>query len=972
MLTLENITKIYASGAETVTALDGVSLSFRRSEFVSVLGPSGCGKTTLLNVIGGLDSYTSGDLRIRGKSTKQFTDRDWDAYRNHSIGFVFQSYNLIPHQSALANVELAMTISGVSRTKRRERARTALAQVGLGDLLHKRPNQMSGGQMQRVAIARALVNDPEILLADEPTGALDSETSLQIMEILKKISADRLVIMVTHNPELADRYSSRIIRLLDGRILSDSDPYDPSGEAEEAEKRQKKPSVSFLTALSLSRNNLLTKKTRTILTAFAGSIGIIGIALILSLSTGIQNYIDRVQKDTLSSYPITIEEETVDFSGLITAFMTRGEREEHARDAIYSSPVMSGLMDSMRSVEVSSNNLTAFREYLEKEDSPFKEKVSVIQYSYDIPYEIYTRDEDGVLLKSDAAAVMNTGGTARRSMGQSMGFGNMRIWEEMLPGQDGELISPILYDQYDLLYGAWPQTYDEVVLVLNENNELSDLTLYALGLLPQAEIEEMADAFLHDRDFAESAQSFSYADAVGRSFKLILPAEHYSAQPLDGGYVDLTEGENGMELLYDSASAGTEVRIVGVIRENGDASASMLSGSVGYTKALTDHVIEKTNGIGIVCAQLDDPQTDAVNGLPFRDDEEEIPLEEKKEAAQAYLSSLSEEEKAFLYRALVTQPTQDYADKAVEENMAKLDRASIEQMLTAQYAAQLGTDAASVEEYIASMDDETLFSYARQSVEAQVREQYREQAMTALAGMDNAQLASALDAMPLSGEQYGFIYDNLLPPQYSDSSYAKRLSELGYADPAAPSRISLYTTTFESKDAIADLIEQYNAGVEEKDKISYTDYIALLMSSITTIINVISYVLIAFVAISLVVSSIMIGIITYISVLERTKEIGILRAIGASKRDVSRVFNAETLIIGLTAGLIGIGVTMLLNLPISAIVQKLSGISSIRAVLPGGAAAILVAISMGLTLIAGLIPARIASRKDPVVALRTE
>ncbi|MBQ1504652.1 MAG: ABC transporter ATP-binding protein, partial [Oscillospiraceae bacterium] len=540
MLALDNITKVYLSGSEEVSALKGVSLRFRRSEFVSVLGPSGCGKTTLLNIIGGLDSYTSGDLRIEGKSTRQFRDRDWDAYRNRSIGFVFQSYNLIPHQSELANVELAMTISGVSRAKRRERAKEALRQVGLEDQMHKRPNQMSGGQMQRVAIARALVNDPEILLADEPTGALDSETSVQIMEILKEISADRLVIMVTHNPELADRYSSRIIRLLDGQILSDSDPYtqDEADEASES-KKQKKPSMSFFTALSLSLNNLLTKKTRTILTAFAGSIGIIGIALILSLSTGIQNYIDQVQKDTLSSYPITIEAETVDFSGLITTFMSSGEHEEHENDAVYANPIMTSLMDSMQSVETSTNNLTAFKEYLEQADNPIRAQTSVVQYGYDIPFEVYTSDDDGALVHSDTGEVMSRlmramrGGSADASRTQSRGFGGMQpLWEEMLPGADGEIVSPILYDQYDLVCGAWPQAYDEVVLILNERNELSDLALFALGVKPQAQIDAMADDFVHERKLKKDAESWAYEDLLGRTYKLILPAEAYSTEEI--------------------------------------------------------------------------------------------------------------------------------------------------------------------------------------------------------------------------------------------------------------------------------------------------------------------------------------------------------------------------------------------------------------------------------------------------------
>ena len=982
MLQLKNITKVYAAGGEEVQALKNISLCFRRSEFVSILGPSGCGKTTMLNIIGGLDGYTAGDLLIQGRSTKKFRDADWDAYRNHSIGFVFQSYNLIPHQSALANVELALTISGVSRAGRRARAVEALKKVGLETQLHKKPNQMSGGQMQRVAIARSLVNDPEILLADEPTGALDSENSVQIMEILKEISHDRLVIMVTHNPELAEQYSSRIIRLLDGQVQSDSNPFSGEEEAPLPEKQErKKPSMSFFTALSLSCNNLLTKKARTILTAFAGSIGIIGIALILSLSTGIQNYIDQVQKDTLSSYPITIEAQTVDLSSMVSTFMSTGQDGEHARDAVYASPIMYNLMDSMLNIETQTNNLSAFRSYLEAEDSPVRDYVSVIQYSYDVPFDVYTRDEEGTLVHCDISAVMQDmmaamgNSITNETMQSNMMAGRMEVWEEMLPGTDGELISPMLGNQYELLSGAWPQAYDEVVLIVNSQNEVSDLVLYALGLKPAQELETLVSAFLHGDELEDNdnMQAWNYDEVIGQRFKLILPSEHYSFDAAAGTYTDLSENETGMEFLYDSPSIGTELKVVGIVRENDEAAANMLSGAVGYTKALTDYMIEKTAGQAIVVAQLADPGTDVLTALPFRQDADgEIALAEKKEAAGAYLAGLDIEEKAVLYRELVSQPSDEYVAAAVEQSMAGLDRAYVESQLIAQYAAQMGVEESAIAEYIASMDDETLFGYIRQSVEEQVREQYRVQAQAGLMGMESSQLAAALDAAELDDAQYAYIYDECMPPQYSGASYEQRLAQLGYADLDTPSRISIYTDTFENKDAIADQISAYNAAVDEEDQISYTDYIAILMSSITTIINVISYVLIAFVAISLVVSSIMIGIITYISVLERTKEIGILRAIGASKRDVSRVFNAETLIVGLTAGAMGIGVTILLNLPISAIVQSLSGISNIAAVLPAGAAVILVLISMFLTLIAGLIPAKIASRKDPVVALRTE
>ncbi len=982
MLQLKNITKIYTVGGQEIQALKDVSLCFRRSEFVSILGPSGCGKTTMLNIIGGLDGYTQGDLLIRGRSTKKFRDADWDAYRNHSIGFVFQSYNLIPHQSALANVELALTISGVSRAQRRARALEALKKVGLETQLHKKPNQMSGGQMQRIAIARALVNDPEILLADEPTGALDSETSVQIMEILKQISRDRLVILVTHNPDLAERYSSRIIRLFDGQVQSDSDPCPAQTEEPDLDKQEKKrPSMSFLTALSLSCNNLMTKKTRTILTAFAGSIGIIGIALILSLSTGIQNYIDQVQKDTLSSYPITIESETVDLSSMISTFMSSGQGGEHANDAVYASPILYDLMDSMLNVEVNTNNLSAFRDYLEARDSPIREYASVIQYSYDIPFDVYTRDADGTLVHCDITAVMQDmmaamgNSVTNETMQSNMMMEGMKVWEEMLPDTDGEGISPMLDDQYELLAGTWPQAYDEVVLIVNSHNEVSDLVLYTLGLKPMQELEDLAAAFVKEENLTDdhTMQSWSYDQVLGRRYKLMLPSEYYSYDAATGTYTNLAEREAGIEFLYDSASIGTELKIVGIVRENEDAVSNMLSGAIGYTKALTDFMMEKTADQAIVAGQLADADTDVVTGLPFRSDTDaQIQPEEKQAAVDAYLAGLDTEEKAELYRQLLEHPSEEYVQAAVEQSMTGLDRSYVETQLAAQYAEQMGVEESTVAEYIASMDDETLFGYIRESIEQQVREQYRVQTQAVLADKTSQQLAAALDAAELDDEQYAFVYEECMPPQYSDASYEQRLTQLGYTDVENPSRISIYTDTFENKDAIAQQIAAYNAGVDETDQISYTDYIALLMSSITTIINVISYVLIAFVAISLVVSSIMIGIITYISVLERTKEIGILRAIGASKRDVSRVFNAETLIVGLAAGGIGIGLTMLLNLPISHIVQSVSGISNIAAVLPLGAAGILVLISMFLTLIAGLIPAKIASRKDPVVALRSE
>ena len=733
MLSLRQITKNYEVGGQSVPALRGIDLAFRESEFVSILGPSGCGKTTLLNLIGGLDQYTSGDLMINGRSTRQFTDRDWDAYRNHSIGFVFQSYNLIPHQSVLANVELALTLSGVSKAERRRRAADALRRVGLGDQLHKKPNQMSGGQMQRVAIARALVNDPDILLADEPTGALDSETSVQVMELLREIAHDRLIIMVTHNPELAQRYSTRLIRLLDGRVVDDSAPYAPAEAELQPKKSQPKPKkaktgMSFFTALSLSANNLLTKKARTFLTSFAGSIGIIGIALILSVSAGVNAYIESVQRDTLSSYPIEIEAETVDYTALIQSMMeaTSDASDAHERDAVYSSNVMAQLMNSMTGSSMQRNDLKRFKQAMESgEWGDLTANASAIRYKYDLELPIYVKDSDGSTVRADVADVMAMMYGDSASMMQQYSGGSMSMWEELLPGADGESVNSLLTGQYDVVYGRWPESYDEIVLVLNERNEVSDLGLYALGLKTKAEMQAQVDA--------------------------------------------IRRGEP----------------------------------------------------------------------------------------------------------------------------------------------------------------------------------------------MDDAQRAA--------------WYDLCADQLFADGTYDARLRSLGVVDPAQPAAVQLYADSFEAKDAIADAIDAYNrAQSDESAQLRYTDYVALLMSSITTILNAISYVLIAFVAISLVVSSIMIGIITYISVLERTKEIGILRAIGASKRDIARVFNAEALIIGFAAGAIGIGITVLFNGGINLILHRLTGIATLNAVLPALGAGILVALSMFLTFIAGLVPSRIAARKDPVIALRSE
>ena len=984
MLKLKGITKDYAVGDETVHALKGIDLEFRKSEFVAVLGHSGCGKTTLLNIIGGLDQYTSGDLVINGRSTKEYSDRDWDTYRNHSIGFVFQSYNLIPHQTVLANVELALTLSGVSKAERRERAVRALEQVGLGDQLGKKPNQMSGGQMQRVAIARALVNDPDILLADEPTGALDSETSVQIMEILKQISKDKLIIMVTHNPELADSYASRIIRLKDGLITGDTMPYSAQDDEVAEPPVQRKTAMSYVTALSLSLNNLMTKKGRTILTAFAGSIGIIGIALILSISTGVNNYIDRVQEDTLSSYPISIQSETVDMSSLMTTLMginADDAANKHDKDAVYGNTIMYEMMNAMTSTEIQENNVTKLKTFLDEQmstDSKLSQNATNIQYTYNLPMNLYTKDADGKIVKSDVMSLMSKmragviGDDAEQSVNQSMndmfsstGMSSTQsqfvVWQEMLPGDDG-LISPVLQGQYDVLYGSWPQNYDEVVLIVDENNEVSDMVLYALGLKSSNEMLSAMTGYMSgEQADTTKVESWSYADVCQKTFSLILPADCWQKDPQTGEYKDISSDELGLKTLY---SNGIQLKIVGVVRQSADAVSGMMNGAIGYTNALTKYVVEQTAQKELVKQQLEDPQHDIFTGLPFKASDKALSTDEIKQAVQDYCAGIDQAKKAELYIAYMSLAPDSYVSSMIDEKLSGVSREDIEKQVVENYPEYA--------EMLSAMDDDTLMSYMREMLTEQVKKAYAEQVKSQMSQLSTASLAQAFDSCYLTDEGYELIYGELMPETFSSSSYDKNLRTLGYVDLNSPSGVNIYVSTFAAKDAVAEVIDEYNSTVAAEDQISYTDYVALIMSSVTTIINVISYVLIAFVAISLVVSSIMIGIITYISVLERTKEIGILRAIGASKKDISSVFNAETVIVGFAAGLIGILATILLCLPINAVVHGLTGIYSINAVLPPAAAVTLVIISMLLTVVAGLIPSRVAANKDPVVALRTE
>lgn len=867
MLQLKNITKNYLSGDNEVQALKGINIEFRENEFVSILGQSGCGKTTLLNIIGGLDRYTSGDLIINGKSTKEFKDKDWDTYRNHSVGFVFQSYNLIPHQTVLANVELALTISGVGKAERRKRAIEALQKVGLGDQINKKPNQMSGGQMQRVAIARALVNDPDILLADEPTGALDSKTSVQVMEILKEISKDRLIIMVTHNPELAKKYSSRIVKLLDGKIIDDSNPYKSSEEDVKKARNKKdksgKASMKFTTAVRLSLNNLMTKKGRTFLTSFAGSIGIIGIALILSLSHGMQSYINRVEEDTLSSYPLTIQEASIDVTSMLEAMMGNGEKEEHNDNKIYSRPIVNNILETV-STKLQTNNLEEFKKYLESGDTNIKDYINAIQYEYNLNLNIYKQNEDKTYQQVNPSKVFDELGFGEmmesRQSTSSMMSGSMTmtqtdVWNEMLDNQN------LLQSQYDVLAGKWPTKYNEVVLIVDENNEISDYTLYSLGIKDIKELNESMEKIKNkEKVEAGESESYSYDDLLNYKFKILLNTDYYKES--GNAWQDMSNDDEYMKNVVDNAE---EITIVGIIKPNEENVSSSGAGMIGYTKELKEYVINKINETEIVKEQKENPNINVFTGIEFpKNQNSSFDYSQLTDEQRMYMSTLSEAELAELMK--------NYAEN-------------------------------------------------------------------------------------------------------STATYDSNLSTLGVVDLNKPSTINIYPKDFESKDMITTRISEYNDKQtndgKEENVITYTDIVGVMMSSVSTIINVISYVLIAFVGISLVVSSIMIGIITYISVLERTKEIGILRSIGASKKDVSRVFNAETLIIGLVAGLIGIVVTLLLNIPINMIIKSIVGISNISK-LPTAGAIILVVISVGLTMIAGLIPARFAAKRDPVEALRTE
>ncbi len=1006
MLELKGIKKDYPAGDSTVHALKGIDLRFRSSEFVSILGPSGCGKTTMLNIIGGLDKYSEGDLVINGRSTKDFKARDWDSYRNHSIGFVFQSYNLIPHQTVLRNVELALTLSGVSKAERRERAKKALEDVGLGSQLSKRPSEMSGGQMQRVAIARALVNNPDIILADEPTGALDTETSVQVMEILKEISKDRLIVMVTHNPELAQRYSSRIIKMLDGEIKDDSKPLTDEEIAEEtkrdeqkreASKKAKMPSMSFATSFSLSLKNLFTKKGRTILTSFAGSIGIIGIALVLSISEGFQRYIDEVQEQTLSSYPLTIRESEMDLSEIMETFMGIDNKEiNHDMNAVYKKSAIYEIVDAFNHLEATENDLRSFKKFVEdervKDGSKLNKSLSGVQYSYGLDMLVYTKNIDGTIIHSDTSELMrgiisenmgidmdammnaqsNMGGGSSMNMMNMMGGSGTKLWKEMLPEDDGTGINEVLKKQYEVVYGDWPKAYNEIVLVLDENNELDDLTLYALGLETKEEVDNIMKASMNGKelDMSTMDKSWSYKDVCDMKFKVVLNSSCYKYDEETGTYTDLRDTDAGVQYLYDN---GLDLKISGIIKPDPDATATMLQNSAAaYTADLTNYVIDEMKKSDAIKAQLDDPAKDVVSGLPFKDADKELTDADKLEEFKNTVAKLDEKGKAEMYSKAMTTPDDETLKAMLEETMKGMTPEVMKKQLTGVLTTQMGMGEEEIEGYLAKMSDDELSETFTKMMTEQVKAQYSQKISEQLSKMTQQQLAAALDEMvgKIDAKMGAFLYDNVL--EFSDTTYDENLLKLGYVDLDKPSTINLYASSFENKDVIEEAIDDYNDDREEVDQIKYTDYIGLMMSSITTIINAITYVLIAFVGISLVVSSIMIGVITLISVQERTKEIGILRAIGASKHDVSSMFNAETIIIGFTSGLLGVVVTYLLCIPINIIIHKLTDLNNLSAYLPILAALILIAISVFLTLIAGIIPSRSAAKKDPVVALRTE
>ena len=911
MLVLKNIVKDYVTGDTTVRALNDVSINFRENEFVSILGPSGCGKTTLLNIIGGLDKYTSGDLVINGKSTKSFTDENWDTYRNHSIGFVFQSYNLIPHQSVLANVELALTLSGVSKKERRERAIAALEKVGLKEQIHKRPNQMSGGQMQRVAIARALINNPDILLADEPTGALDSETSVQVMELLREIAKDKLIIMVTHNPDLATEYSTRIIRCMDGKVIDDSNPFEPQAEdfenekikAEEEKAKGRKPSMSLATAFGLSMRNLGTKKGRTFLTAFAGSIGIIGIALVLALSNGIQNYVDKVQNDTLLAFPMSVEREAVDTDNMMNAVMGMSESVltlNHDRDKVYVNQMMTEMINTFVA-QSSSNNIKSFKKYIDDNREKFDELCNDLQFKYSTPLNIYKADtSEGVVKVNPNTAMAEMAGNMMQGMEGFMNSSMMDAWIEIIGDND------VVEKQYDIIYGRLPEAKNEVVLLVDGKNEINEMLLYALGIKDQNDLQSNIMGALAGNEVKETQESFTYEDICNMKFKLVLNCDYMVKDKKTGLWKDRSSNLAYVKKLVDN---GLEINIVGIIRPDEDNVLSVGTGGIGYTTELMEYALEHTANSPAVKEQLQNPKKDIITGMEFVD------------------LTVNDFDLVDIDMKLIDMKYLDigpFMSMAGDVDLSEID----------------------------IMDMSSIFNFG-----------------------DMTDLQKKLMEGYLNDEQVIALKQAYIDTVNAQCSYDNTMSILGYQPVDTPTSIYFYPKSFEAKDEVNAMIDYYNQKVTEDGhpeySISPTDAIGVLLSSVTKIIDIVTYVLVVFVAISLVVSSIMIGIITYISVLERTKEIGILRAIGASKSDVSRVFNAETIIVGLAAGIIGILSTLLLELPINFLLDYLTKTGA-AAQLPFNAAVILVCISVFLTFVAGLVPSSLAAKKDPVEALRTE
>ncbi len=1094
MLQLKNIVKTYVTGDITQDALKGVSITFRENEFVSILGQSGSGKTTMLNIIGGLDRYTSGDLVINGVSTEKYKDADWDYYRNNSIGFVFQSYNLIPHQSVLANVEMAMTLAGVSKKERKEKAISVLKKVGLGDHIHKKPNQMSGGQMQRVAIARALVNNPDILLADEPTGALDSETSIQIMELLKEIAKDKLVIMVTHNPELAEKYSTRTVKLLDGKIISDTDPYSPKEEAGKT-VRHKKISMSFPTALSLSFNNLRTKKGRTLLTAFAGSIGIIGIALVLAMSTGLNDYIASIQKETMSSYPLTISSESVDVSDVMGK---RKETVENMREnmmgttsdvsGIYADWQSTSSMNILTST-LKENNLSAFKLYLDDPTSEIRRHVGEngIIYSYDLNFDVYSYDADGNLVNSskedtDGESTGLLGATSGgigiasklKSITSAFGGGTesgVENFSELMKGADST-VSSLITDSYDLLYGAWPANYDEVILVLDRNNKISADVMYRLGLITKSDYDENSEKLEKGETVADTA--FDYSDFCKNEFYLVTAADRYEKNE-NGTFSYIDDSDTNAEKLTKNA---IKLKITGIVRPNGEnENGAEISTAVAYTYKLTDYIISKTNSSEVVKAQEKTPKINVLNGVEFEVPDDKTKVEDAKE----YIKNLDTAQKTSVYtlikyfesankeseKADSTEKIEEMSDseKAVAfdkwlstadddvllalfdsvldsadmfGSLGNSDKQSdtsskssttifdrLGNSVIGKFFSQildtlglgnlnignfnlenifnLGSNTSSniATSLVGSMSDETKISMIKEYA-GKLSESEKATLYTFIKNYNidtaDAETLKSLSSLLTSGstgnisssfsfgqESVATLLDNwlenspdeeILIKVYDEyigvSTYDDNMEKFGKVSYDTPTSISIYADSFDSKDAITQCIADYNSSVTDELKITYTDYVSLLTSSITTIIDTVSYAIIAFVAISLIVSCIMIGIITHISVMERTKEIGILRALGASKSNISQVFNAETFIIGCCAGLLGVGISQIATVPINILISKLTGFEGLSARLPLSSSLALIALSVMITIVAGLLPAKKAAKKDPVIALRSE